>query len=277
MIKDVRVTGLWIYPIKSCQGISVDEIQIVKTGPQFDRQFMIVDQMNQVLTLRTDKKLAGIRTVIQDDILEISFLLSKTNQKINLNLKKNSKIIQEITLWDSTLLAGVESDEVNLALSQYLEKSVKLLRYQSESFRDMGLYKTSSVQETMFTDANPILLTNEDSLKNINQKLESQNFEPSNMNRFRANIIISGLEAYGEDKIKSLQIGDVVFSKPKLCSRCVIVNMDENSGDIVSKETLKNLPLHKFEKGPKIIFGQYLTPENLGVIYKGAVCKVQFD
>ena len=74
MIQDVHVTGLWIYPIKSCQGISLSEMKISNTGPAFDRQFMIVDSSNHFITLRTENKLAGIHTKIRNESLEISFL-----------------------------------------------------------------------------------------------------------------------------------------------------------------------------------------------------------
>lgn len=273
MITDVRVTGLWVYPIKSCQGISVNEIQIVKTGPQFDRQFMIVDSNNQFITLRTEKKLAGIHTKITNESLELSF----ANQNFEIHLKSESKITENVTVQDVSFLAGIESDEINQALSSYLEKPVRLVRYQSESFRDIGQYKTDLVHETTFTDVLPVLLINENSLTKLNQKLSENNLSPSTSERFRANISISGLQAYKEDQIKKITIGEITLTNPKLCSRCVIVTLDEKTGEIASKETLKYLPLHQLPKGPRIIFGQYLTPENFGLIRVGDVCKIELN
>jgi hypothetical protein len=52
---------------------------------------------------------------------------------------------------------------------------------------------------------------------------------------------------YKEEKIKSINLGDVILSNPKMCPRCVIVTLDENTGESVSQETFKYLPLHKSE------------------------------
>lgn len=270
---EVRVTGLWIYPIKSCRGISVEELQIGPTGPVFDRQWMIVDHNNQFISLRTHPKLSQIFTSLDHKNLIIQF----GQNHLELSLIKPTANIQTIVVQDKSFLAGIESEQVNEKLSVFLEQPVKLVRYQSESFRDLGLAASTVSKETMFVDDRPVLVTNDQSIEALNQKLTSSNLSPSSMNRFRPNITISGLEAYQEEKIKRITIGDVTLSNSKLCSRCVIVTMDENSGQTVSKETLKYLPLHKFEKGPRIIFGKYFTPEKLGLIKTNDLCRVEFE
>lgn len=270
---EVRVTGLWIYPIKSCRGISLQEMQIGPTGPIYDRQWMIVDQNNQFISLRTHPKLSQIFTSLGGQSLNIQF----GQNSFELSLTQSSNEIQPIVVQDKSFLAGVESDQVNGKLSVFLEQPVKLVRYQSESFRDLGLAASAVSKETMFVDDRPVLVTNNESLEALNKTLISSNLSVSSMNRFRANIIISGLEAYKEEKIKKITIGDVALSNPKMCSRCVIVTMDENSGQTASKETLKYLPLHKFEKGPRIIFGKYFTPEKLGSLKINDLCQIEFE
>lgn len=270
---EVRVTGLWVYPIKSCRGISLQEMQIGPTGPIYDRQWMIVDENNQFISLRTHPKLSQIFTSLDDKNLKIQF----GQTQFDLSLTTPSKNLQTIVVQDKSFLAGVESDRVNEKLSVFLEQPVKLVRYQNESFRDLGLAASAVSKETMFVDDRPVLVINNESLGALNEKLTSLNFNESSMNRFRANIIISGLEAFKEDKIKKITIGDVTLINPKLCSRCVIVTMDEDSGAAVSKETLKYLPLHKLEKGPRIIFGRYFTPEKLGSLKINDLCQVEFE
>ncbi len=266
----IKVAGLWIYPIKSCQGISVSDIQITHLGPAFDRRWMIVDENNHYITLRTHAKLSQIITQIDENYLTIKFGHFEFKTELN---QQNSKT-ETVTVQDKTLQAGFESDVINNALSFFLNQTVKLVKYQNESFRSIDDAATKSVIETTFTDVRPVLLTNVDSLTDLNEKLLNQQLQPSEMNRFRPNIIISGLEAYQEDHIQKITIGDVEFVNPKLCGRCVIVSMDSKSGQVVSSKTLKYLPLHQFPKGPKITFGLYLTPENLGIVQVGDVCRV---
>lgn len=268
----IQVTNLSIYPIKSCRGIELNELQIVKTGPAFDRGWMVVDQNNQFITLRTHSKLAEIRSELSSENLKISF----ADYKFNISLSEGSKKIEKVTVWDDSFLAGIESDEINNSLSVFLNQKVKLVRYQNESFRDLKLAQSDVVKETMFSESRPVLIVNEKSFEMLNEKLVANNLDQSNLNRFRSNMIISGLDAYAEEKIKKIKIGEVEFINPKPCARCVIVNMDHDTGQVVLKETLKYLPLIQSEKGPRIILGVYLTPANLGVIRLNDSCQVEY-
>jgi len=174
---------------------------------------------------------------------------------------------EDVKVWNDTFTAGVESHDINEALSDFLSKSVKLVRYQKESFRDIGLASTDVVKETMFADGRPALLTNENSLKDLNQKLKAEGQDLSMMERFRSNIIIDGLDAFAEDKIVEVKIGEAVFINPKLCARCPIVTQDIETGKVVSKQTLQVLAEYR-KVGPKngVMFGLNLTPSKLGMI-----------
>lgn len=271
MSSAAKVTGLWIYPVKSCRGISLNEIQVGATGPINDRRWMIVDEENNFLTLRTVAKLAEIKTALQGPFLH---LYAGTN-KILVDTTVDCEKTEDVTVWSDTFKAGVESHDINEALSDFLSKSVKLVRYQKESFRDIGAASTSVSKETMFADGRPALLTNENSLRDLNKKLHAQGKDPSMMERFRSNIIIDGLEAFAEDKIVEVQIGDAVFTNPKLCSRCLIVTQDVETGNVVSKETLKVLSEYR-KVGPKngVMFGLNLTPSKLGAIRLGDAVQI---
>lgn len=251
----------------------MDQMQMGPTGPVFDRQWMIVDENNQFISLRTHPKLSQIFTSIENENLKVQF----GQNCFELSLTAQSADIQQIIVQDKSFLAGVESEKINQKLSVFLEQSVKLVRYQAESFRDLGPAASAVSKETMFVDDRPVLVTNTKSLDALNNTLAQANLAQSAMNRFRPNIIISGLEAFKEDQIQRITLGGVSLSNSKMCSRCVIVTMDENSGQTVSKETLKYLPLHKLAKGPRIIFGKYFTPESLGTIKMNDLCQIEFE
>lgn len=256
-----KVTGLWIYPVKSCRGIALTEMQIGPTGPLHDRQWMLVDQQNNFITLRTHSQLAEIKTALQGPFLH---LYAGTN-KILINTTEECKSIETITVWGDSFLAGVEGKDVNEALSDFLSASVKLVRYQKESFRDLESAGTMVVKETMFADGRPVLLANENSLIDLNNKLIAQGKDLSQMERFRANIVIDGLEAFAEDRIQEVQIGQAIFTNPKLCARCPIVTQDIETGKVVSNETLKTLAgYRKVGSGNGVMFGLNLTPSKLG-------------
>ncbi len=266
-----KVTGLWIYPVKSCQGISLQEMPMGPTGPRHDREWMIVDENNRFMTRRSHPKLAEIKTALQGSFLH---LYLNTN-KIFINTEEPYENIETVTVWQDSFLAGLASKDVNSAISDFLSQSVKLVRYQKESFRDLKGAGTSVVKQTMFADSRPILLTNENTLTDLNNRLHSQNAPMTLMDRFRSNIIVQGIDAYSEDLISEIQIGEVILQNPKPCVRCVVITQDSDTGKVVSKETLKTLANLRSEKGEKPTFGINLTPQNLGTIRVGDSCLVK--
>lgn len=262
----MKVTGLFIYPVKSCRGISLPELNMTASGPENDRRWMLVDRDNKFITLRTHPKLSGIKTSIQGQYLH----LYAANNKILVDFSRDCEQVENVTVWKDTFAAGIENSSINDALSDFLEQTVKLVRYQKESFRDLGEGSSSVVKQTMFADARPILLTNENSLADLNARLQAQGKDASVMERFRANIVIEGMDPYLEDSVQEWQIGDLHFQNPKLCGRCPVITQDVETGKVVSKETLKTLADFRRTPGSqKIPFGVNLTPAVLGRIRVG--------
>jgi uncharacterized protein len=265
-----RITGLYIYPVKSCRGISLQELELTSTGPKFDRQWMLVDEQNQFLTLRTISKMAEIKTAIQGHFLH----LYAGSNKILVDFSQDCATMEDVVVWDETVKAGIENKSINEALSDFLSKSVKLVRYQSQSFRDLEEAGTTAVKQVMFADARPLLLTNEASLADLNKKLAAKSKDPSHMERFRSNIIIEGLPAYLEDEIKEFKVqtesGEIILTNNKVCARCPIITQDVETGKVVSKETLQTLAEYRKKEGSnKVPFGVNLTPAKLGTLKVG--------
>lgn len=267
----MKVTGLYIYPVKSCRGISLSELKMTATGPENDRRWMLVDESNTFITLRTHPQLSGIKTAIQGSFLH----LYAGSNKILVDFSQECEQVEPVTVWKDTFLAGIENKSINEALSDFLSRSVRLVRYQQQSFRDLGEAGSEVVKQTMFADSRPVLLTNESSLADLNAKLVAQEKDPSVMERFRANIIIEGLPSYTEDAVLEWQIGELKFANPKLCGRCPVITQDVETGKVVSKETLKTLAdYRRAPGGSKIPFGVNLTPAGLGVIRLGDTVRV---
>lgn len=269
-MSSARITGLYIYPVKSCRGIAVPNLVFDANGPVNDRRWMIVDEQNQFITLRTFSKLAEIQTSVQGPFLH----LYAGSNKILVNTAEECEQVEDVTIWGETFKAGIENKSINEALSDFLTKTVKLVRYQSQSFRDLGAASTETVKQTMFSDARPLLMTNTASLEELNVRLQSQGKAPSHMERFRSNMIIEGLPAFAEDEAVRVTIknskGDVVLANPKLCGRCPVITQDVETGKIVSKETLATLAGYRRKEGSnKIPFGVYFVPEILGTVSVG--------
>jgi uncharacterized protein YcbX len=114
-----------------------------------------------------------------------------------------------------------------------------------------------------FADGYPFLLTSQASLDDLNSRLP----KPLPITRFRPNLVIAGGEAFQEDSWRKIKIGEVVFRVVKPCSRCEIINIDQQTGerDVQPLDTLGSYRRHA--KG--IWFGQNLVQETLGNIHIG--------
>ncbi|MDQ3040980.1 MAG: MOSC domain-containing protein [Acidobacteriota bacterium] len=125
-----------------------------------------------------------------------------------------------------------------------------------------AIHKNDTVS---FADGYPILLAGENSLADLNARLET----PVPMNRFRPNLVVSGADAFAEDGWKQIKIGAVLFHVVKPCGRCVITTIDQTSGEKQGVEPLKTLATYRIPKRSvkrKILFGQNMIAENSGEV-----------
>ncbi|CAF90945.1 unnamed protein product, partial [Tetraodon nigroviridis] len=82
------------------------------------------------------------------------------------------------------------------------------------------------------------------------QHLDTKNI----ISRFRANLVIAGVEAFEEDNWSQLMIGNTRFVVTSRCGRCHVVGVDQETGT-KTKEPL--LSLSSYRTG-KVTFGVYL-------------------
>ena len=126
------------------------------------------------------------------------------------------------------------------------------------------IYAVKKFEDTVsFADGYPVLLIGENSLADLNEKLE----KPVLMNRFRPNLVVKEADAFAEDKWKKIKIGDCIFYVVKLCDRCVMTTIEQSKGEKDGKEPLKTLAKFRTKNG-KVLFGQNLIAENPGEILK---------
>lgn len=88
------------------------------------------------------------------------------------------------------------------------------------------------------------------------------------MRNFRPNIVFSGAEAWAEDNMKVIQIGNLKFSASKICGRCKMTTINQDEGIIDGREPLKTMETfrrqreHKDTNSSGIMFGKNLIQMN---------------
>lgn len=259
------LSALNIYPVKSCKGISLQSVEVGSKGPLMDRRWMIIDQENRFMTLRSTPQLC----LIEAELLSGKLLLrAKRHPPLIVPFGKEGEK-KPVVVWKDTTWAIDQGDEAAEWLKEVLQIDARLVFLPDETVRAVNPnYATKESDEVSFADGYPFLLISEASLGDLNLRLET----PVSMNRFRPNLVISGCEPYEEDSWKKISIGSIVFDCVKLCSRCVAVNVDHITGE-KSDEPLQTLASYrKFEKG--IMFGQNCIHQNHGRLSLGNEVKI---
>jgi uncharacterized protein YcbX len=62
----IRVSGLYIYPIKSCRGIALAEAEVGDRGFVHDREWMVVDPDGKFMTQRGWSAMARVVVRVSD-------------------------------------------------------------------------------------------------------------------------------------------------------------------------------------------------------------------
>ncbi|MES2798190.1 MAG: MOSC N-terminal beta barrel domain-containing protein [Bacteroidota bacterium] len=265
------LSEIWIYPVKSLGGISLNEAEVTERGLQYDRRWLIVDEQNRFLTQRTFPQMVfmGISLIIENNQLKSITFTDKTAKFDNYNLlnpeRKNvesNKVMVQI--WDDQVEAFEIKDGINDWLSNALGIKCRLVYMPNSTKRKVDSnYAISGDEITSFSDAYPYLIIGNEALKLLNSKLEKS----ISMDRFRPNFVFEGGLAHEEDNWFNFQIGEAEFTGVKNCARCVIPTINHKTA-LFGKEPLKTLSSYRF-KNNKILFGQNLLVNKIGKVKLG--------
>ncbi|MDO3625248.1 MOSC domain-containing protein [Mucilaginibacter sp. BT774] len=257
----LRISQLFIYPVKSLGGIALDKALVTDRGFQYDRRWMLVDHNNRFISQRDVHQMALLKPALTDKGIKITHSVKQSSCTIPFDAVKNE--FAEVTIWDDTCRGQFVGNEADEWFSSMLEIPCRLVFMPDDTYRITDQRYTSEDSITSFSDAYPFLLIGQSSLDDLNSKLA----EVLPMSRFRPNIVFTGGEPYQEDAMHTFIIGDIIFYGVKLCARCVMTTIDQENG-LAGKEPLKTLARYRL-KDKKIMFGQNLAHNGLGEIKIG--------
>lgn len=275
-MKNIVVSEINIYPIKSCRGISLEQAEITQKGFLWDRELMLVNEAGKFLTQRQYPQLATVKVEIQDNNITLSST-EKSLQTITFQPTLTGEPIK-VEIWGDRTTAILQDHHVSAWFTTLLNYPCYLVRQSPNHIRPINpKYAQKNDLPVNFSDGYPFLLTNTASLVELNKRLEAtyQNKEQTIlMNRFRPNIVIQTEQPFIEGQWKSITIGEIPFSVVKPCTRCVIITTDQLTGQRhLLQEPLKTLgTFRKSAKG--ILFGENMIPLNLGVIRVGDLVEI---
>lgn len=261
----MHLSGLYIYPIKSARGISLQSAQLDPRGLQFDRRWMVVDDQGQFLTQRKVPRMALIHVSLGRDCVAVG---AGGMSELTIPLQTKGTETVRVRIWDDSLDAFDAGADAGSWFSKFLGFRCRLVQMPEEESRFANPKYAPQNSPVSFVDAYPVLLMTEASVDDLNGRLQ----EPVPMNRFRPNVVISGSPAYEEDSWQRVKIGSVSFLVAKPCVRCAVPTVDQNTG-VSGKEPIRTLRTYRtFDS--KLCFGQNLVHESQGVLTIGDTVSV---
>ena len=262
MSRTLVLQEIYLYPIKSLGGIAVQEAQVEERGFKYDRRWMLVDKKGDFVTQRQHPQLALLQVALSESQLEV-FSKGDPSQRIafDLDLASNQELL--VSIWGDQVLARVVSAEVSRWFSDFLQMDLDLVVMPESSHRKMDPRYAVQGESVSFADGMPYVIIGQSSLDELNGRLA----DPVGMDRFRPNLVFSGGEAYAEDQFKQLQIGEVEFQVVKPCARCVLITVNQQTGE-KGKEPLATLATYRTVNN-KIYFGQNAVALAPGIVRVG--------
>jgi len=250
-VNDVaRIAALHYYPLKSARGIELERARLTNAGFEDDRRWMLISGTGRFLTQRELPRLA----LLEARLLPGALLLAAPQQpQFSISLLRQGQQ-RTVSVWRDQCQAFDEGDEVAAWLQVFLGRECRLVRFDPAHRRLSEREWTGEFEaDVRFSDGFPILAVNAASLAELNSRLAVA----LPLNRFRANIVLTGLQPYDEDRIDELYGDGIRLRLVKACTRCRITTTNQDSGEVEGEEPLRTLRQYRYDPGLHgVCFGQ---------------------
>jgi len=224
-----HITGLYIYPVKSMQGIALQQAQLTPRGLRYDRLWMVVRASGRFVTQRDIPRMALVQTGLNGDGVVLSM---KGHGSITIPFDFDDAESIETRVWGDVCQTVDQGEAVSQWLSAALgsEEPLRLVRMRPGFVRPQNHPEIFGEDTSVdFADAAPFLVANEASLDHLNLVLESRSLSPVPMNRFRPNIVVRGLEPFAEHRVAEISSADLRLKFCHPCQRCVVTTIDQDT------------------------------------------------
>jgi hypothetical protein len=189
--------GIYIYPIKSLDGIAVTQANVLLSGAlESDREFAIFDEKGNFVNGKRNAKVHLLRSRFAPNLKTLSLQIQDTEQKFVFHLDEERTALEA---W----------------LSDYFGFPVKLLQNCVSGFPD----DTNALGPTVISTA---------TIETAASWYPGISVDEMRI-RLRANLEIGGVPPFWEEKLFTLagssvrfQIGEVIFEGINPCQRCVV-------------------------------------------------------
>jgi uncharacterized protein len=255
----MRVTALYVYPIKGAAPVRPASAALDTFGLEHDRRWMIVDEAGAFITQRDHPRLALLAT----DLTEAALVLgSETAGELRLPLRPTgpSRVVR---VWADDVAAVDAGDEAAAFIGAHLGFACRLMHMPDDTLRQVDRDYARTGDRVGFADGFPLLLITQESLDALNHRVG----EALPMLRFRPNVVVQGAAPHEEDTWRRIRIGEVDCDVVKPCARCVVTTVDPATAQ-TGREPLRTLAGYRRWNG-QVWFGQNVIHRGTGRLRAG--------
>jgi uncharacterized protein YcbX len=253
----MTLESIFVYPIKGLRGISRPSARIERRGIEYDRRWMLVDEQGVFLSQRKLPKMAVLQTELTSTHLIVHS--GSKNLDLSIDLTFTGPPI-EVKIWSSLVTASAYSSTADDWFREVLGLPCRLVRLPDDSVRSPNPEFSKPGDEVSFADGYPVTLASQSSLDALNLQLDT----PVPINRFRPNLVFSGADfPWIEDCWERISIGTTIFRVAKPCGRCLVVTIDQTTGEVTGDEPLRTLARFR-NSNSAVNFSVHLIPEHSG-------------
>jgi len=257
---EYTLSGIHIYPVKSCAGLELESVFLDRFGPSGDRRWMLVDNAGRFLSQRQLPRMALIEVELQPGG---GLRLALGDDRCPVSQPGDNAPSAEVVVWGDTVPAKDAGDAVAAWLSSVLACPCRLVFMPSCTRRRVDRQYAQHNETVGFADGFPLLLISQGSLSALNERLP----RPVPMNRFRPNLVVTGCEPFAEDGWNRVRIGAVEMEVAKPCSRCVIPSIDQATAQ---RDRTISRALAQFRRvNGQVLFGQNLLYTDCAELKRG--------
>ena len=221
------IARLFVYPVKSCAGIEVQQALLTDTGLDLDRAWMVVDAEGMFVTQRTLPRMALIRPQLKGDEMVL-----RAPGMLALHVAIDAvEAPATVTVWRDTVPAWDMGAVAAQWFTDFLGQPCRLVRFDPEYRRLSSMEWTGGVEApNQFSDGFPLLLASQASMDELNLRLQAAGHAAAGIERFRPNVVLAGVDAHDEDRVDLVRVdaqeGEIHLQPVKPCSRCPIPDID---------------------------------------------------
>jgi uncharacterized protein YcbX len=232
----MRVAALYVYPVKACRAVALDEATLDALGLEGDRRFAFVGDDGRALTQRDVSSLATIspRTDGAAIHLDLGGLAQFSVPLASFDQESSADV------WGKLVPARAAPRNLVAAAADYLGIALRLVMLDPRA-------------ERAFVDSRPVLVTTTGMLAELG-------LPGIGMERFRPNVVLEGAQPW-----TVLRGEQTLLERDKACGRCEVTTIDQTSGARRGPEPLRTL--NERHGGN---FGVYCRVARAGRLRRGA-------